>query len=137
LTDAMYLMSVMTSVPLQLQEHYPTPESVKKLMESTFPARVAKQDANDMIYAYEASRLYNPEPKLDKIKAPLTQINSADDQVNPPELRIAERNIEKVKRGRFILIPISEETRGHGTHSIPAIWGEYLKQLLAESEPKS
>jgi homoserine O-acetyltransferase len=134
LTDAMYVMSVMTSVPLQLQKQYPTRESADKMIDETIPTRVARQDANDMIYAYEASRFYNPDPSLGKIKAPLYAINSADDQVNPPELGIGEREILKVKRGRFILIPISDQTRGHGTHSLPAIWGAYLAELLKESE---
>lgn len=134
LTDAMYIMSFMTGIPLQLQKQYPTRESADKMVEETFPARVARQDANDMIYAYEASRFYNPEPNLGKIKAPLLAVNSADDQVNPPELGIGEREIKKVKQGRFVLIPISDQTRGHGTHSIPAIWGNYLAELLKESE---
>ena len=86
-----------------------------------------------MLYAYDSSRKYNPAPHLEKIRAQLYAINSADDQVNPPELGILEREIKRVKRARFILIPISEETRGHGTHSMPAIWGEYLAQLLRES----
>ncbi len=133
LTCAMYVMSFMTGSPLQLQKQYPTRESVDAMVEKTFPTRVARQDANDMIYAYESSRFYNPLPNLDKIKAPLLAINSADDQVNPPELGIAEREIKKVKRGRFVLIPTSEETRGHGTHSLPSIWGKYLVQLLQES----
>lgn len=68
------------------------------------------------------------------IIAPLLAINSADDQVNPPELAILEREIKKVRRGRAIVLPITDETRGHGAHSIPAIWGPYLKQLLEESE---
>ena len=134
LTDAMYVMSFMTSSPLQLQKQYPTRESADQMVLETFPARAAKQDANDMIYAYEASRFYNPEPDLGKIKAPLIAINSADDEVNPPELGIGEREIKKVKRGRFILIPTSDQTRGHGTHSIPEIWGKYLAELLEESE---
>ncbi len=86
-----------------------------------------------MIYAYEASRLYNPDPELGKIKAPVMAVNSADDQVNPPELGIGEREIKKVQHGQFILIPTSDQTRGHGTHSIPAIWGKYLEQLMTES----
>src|SRR5581483_8593793 len=81
-----------------------------------------------------ASRDYDPAPKLEMIKAPLIAINSADDQVNPPELGIMEREIKRVKRGRYILIPISDETRGHGTHSLPKIWGKYLSELLAESD---
>jgi len=135
LTCAEYILSIMTSSPLQMQKRYPTHVQVLEMMKS-FPQRAAHVDANDMIYQYESSRLYNPEPNLDKIQAPLMAINSADDQVNPPELGIAERDIKKVKHGQFILIPISDETRGHGTHSIPAIWGKYLQQLLAESERK-
>jgi len=127
-------LSIMTSSPLQLQKLYPTRESVDAMVERTFPARAANTDANDMIYAYESSRFYNPEPNLDKIKAPLYAINSADDMVNPPELGISEREIKKVKRGRFILIPISDQTRGHGTHSMPSIWGKYLAELLEESK---
>ena len=131
---AQYLLSSMTSSPLQLQKLYPTRESVDAMVERTFPARAANTDANDMIYAYESSRFYNPEPNLDKIKAPLYAINSADEMVNPPELGISEREIKKVKRGRFILIPISDQTRGHGTHSMPSIWGKYLAELLEESK---
>ncbi|HEU5218924.1 MAG TPA: hypothetical protein VFU23_09705, partial [Gemmatimonadales bacterium] len=95
---------------------------------------LATQDANDMIYQFEASREYNPSPHLSAIKAPLYAINSADDQVNPPELGLMEREISKVARGRYILIPISDQTRGHGTHSLPAIWGRYLEELLRETE---
>ncbi|MBV9612314.1 MAG: alpha/beta fold hydrolase [Acidobacteriaceae bacterium] len=134
LTCALYVMSIMSSSPLQMQKDYPTRKQVVEMMKTTFPARVANQDANDMIYALEASRTYNPEPNLGRIKAPLVAINSADDQVNPPELGISEREIRKVPRGKFVLIPISDQTRGHGTHSLPAVWGGYLKELLAESE---
>ena len=71
---------------------------------------------------------------LDTIKVPLFAINSADDEVNPPELGILDREIQKVPRGRYILIPTSDQTRGHGTHSLPAIWGKYLTELLDESK---
>ena len=76
-----------------------------------------------------------PPPILDKIKAPLFAINSADDEVNPPELGIMETEIKKVAKGRYILLPWSEKTSGHGTHSNPTIWGDYLKELLAISAP--
>jgi homoserine O-acetyltransferase len=132
LVAAEYILSVMTSCPLCMQKRYPTHESVVEMV-NTYPARAARVDANDMIYQYDCSRLYNPEPALEKIKASLIAINSADDQVNPPELGISERLIKRVKNGKFILLPISDETRGHGTHSIPAIWGEYLDQLMKES----
>ena len=92
-------------------------------------------DANDMLYQYEASTDYNPSPMLEKIKAPLYAVNSADDEVNPPELGILDREIKRVHRGRYILIPTSDETRGHGTHTRAVVWKKYLVELLAESEP--
>ena len=90
-------------------------------------------DANDMLYYFDASRNYNPEPNLEKITVPLTAINSADDVINPPELKIIDRDIQRVKNGKFILLPITDQTRGHGTHSLPAIWDNYLKELLERS----
>jgi len=87
-----------------------------------------------MLYQYDSSRDYDPLPKLELIKAPLLAINSADDFVNPPELGIMEREIKRVKRGRFVLIPISDQTRGHGTHSLPAIWKNHLADLLKDSQ---
>ena len=82
-----------------------------------------------------ASRDYDPSSGLEKIKAPLTQINSADDFINPPELGIAEREIKLVKNGRFVLLPASDQTHGHGTHSWAALWQQYLAQLLDASKP--
>ena len=91
-------------------------------------------DANDFLYQYEASRDYDPSVALEKIQAPLVAINSADDVVNPPELGLMERLMPRVKRGKYILIPLSDRTRGHGTHSLPAIWKPYLIELLKEIE---
>jgi homoserine O-acetyltransferase/O-succinyltransferase len=96
--------------------------------------QLSRTDANDMLYAFDASRDYDPAPDLEKIKASLLAINSADDQVNPPELGIVEKEIKRVKRGRFVLIPISDKTRGHGTHSLPELWKQYLAELLEESK---
>jgi homoserine O-acetyltransferase len=134
LTCANYILSFMTSSPMQLQKQYPTRESVDKLVDTLFPERAAHTDANDMIYWYDSSRFYNPEPNLGKIKAPLLAINSADDQVNPPEMGIGEREIKKVPHGKFILIPTSDQTNGHRTHSLPAVWGKYLAEFLKETE---
>lgn len=131
LTCAGYIGSIMSSSALQLQKQYPTRGSVIEMMEKSTPGQT---DANDIIYQMESSRFYNPAPHLGKIKAPLLAVNSADDEINPPELRIIEREIKKVKHGRFVLLPITEETRGHGTHSLPAIWGKYLVELLDESK---
>ena len=87
-------------------------------------------DANDMLYQFNASRDYDPSPNLEKITAPLLAINSADDVVNPPELGIMEKLMPRVKHGRYVLIPTSEQTRGHGTHSLPAIWGKHLAEFM-------
>jgi homoserine O-acetyltransferase/O-succinyltransferase len=125
---------LMTSVPLQWQNDAPTRVQAEAMLKQRITRSLATTDANDMIYAYEASREYNPAPHLEQIKAPLYAINSADDQVNPPKLGILDREIKRVPKGRYILIPISDQTRGHGTHSLPAIWGTYLAELLGSSE---
>ena len=130
---AQFSLFIMTSSPLQLLKQSPTRAQADAAFERRFYAPV-RTDPNDMLYFYDSSRDYNPAPHLHKITAPLYAINSADDQVNPPELGILEREIQKVQRGRYILIPISDRTRGHGTHSLPVIWREFLAQLLKESE---
>ena len=94
-------------------------------------------DANDTIYQYEASTDYNPSPVLEKIQAPLFAVNSADDEINPPELGILEREITKVKRGRYTLIPLSDQTRGHQTYNRAVLWKNHLLELLRISEPRS
>ena len=136
LTDAVHFLLLMTSVPLQWQKDLPTRAMADSALAARTARSLATQDANDMLYQFQSSREYNPAPHLDKINAPLYAINSADDQVNPPELGLMEREIVKVKQGRYILIPISDQTRGHGTHSLPAVWGEYLRELLEKSEAK-
>ena len=133
LTAAVNILLMMTSSPLQWQKQAPTRDAADKFYEDRLKAQLARADANDMLYQFDSSREYNPAPELEKIKAPLVAINSADDLVNPPELGIMEREIKRVRRGRYVLIPISDETRGHGTHSLPAIWQKHLAALLAES----
>jgi homoserine O-acetyltransferase len=135
LIGAIHVMLFMVSSPLQWQRQAPTRVAAEAFLESRVNSYLKTLDANDMIYQYDASRFYNPVPHLEEIKAPLYAVNSADDQVNPPELGILDREIKRVKRGRYILIPISDQTNGHGTHSMPAIWGKYLGELLEESKP--
>lgn len=134
LIGAINVMLFMVSSPLQWQKSAPTRVEAERYLEARTSGYLKTLEANDMIYQYDASRDYNPAPHLEEIKAPLYAINSADDQVNPPELGILDREIKKVKRGRYILIPISDRTSGHGTHSNPAIWGQYLAELLAENK---
>jgi homoserine O-acetyltransferase len=133
LTTAQDLLLLAGSAPLFWQSQAPARDTADKFYEERFKAAVARLDANDLLYQVDASRDYNPAPNLEKIKAPLIAINSADDFINPPELGIIEREIKRVKRGRFIMIPISEQTRGHGTHTVASIWQGYLKELLEES----
>jgi len=121
------------SAPARMQEDSATRDSADKYLEDTIKRVSTGLDANDLLYAVSASRNYDPSAKLGDIRAPVMFINSADDFINPPELGIAEREIKNVKKGRFVLLPISEKTRGHGTHTRAALWQEYLKELLNES----
>jgi homoserine O-acetyltransferase len=134
LKTALYILLIMGSAPLQQQKSYPTRDAADKYLDDFITQRIRSTDANDFLFAFDSSRNYNPQPHLEKILARVTFINSADDLINPPELGIAEREIQRVKNGKFILLPITDETRGHGTHSIPRIWGKYLEELLAASE---
>ena len=135
LVSAVNILMMMTSSPLQWHKTAPTRDAADKWYEDQIRTRVASTDANDMLYQYNASREYDPSPKLEQITAPLLAINSADDVVNPPELGIMERLMPRVKRGRYVLIPTSDRTRGHGTHSLPAVWGMYLADFLKELTP--
>ena len=95
--------------------------------------RLAKLDANDLLYSLESSYDYDPGPGLEKIRAPLLAINFGDDLINPPEQGILEQQIKLVKHGRALVIPLSEATAGHGTHSSAVVWKHHLDQLLKES----
>jgi homoserine O-acetyltransferase len=127
----------MTSSPWRMQRRSPTREQAEKAYNLAADNFIRHQDANDLIYAFDASRLYNPEPNLEKIKCVFYAVNSADDEVNPPEMHIMEPAIKRVPKGRYILLPITEQTSGHGTHTLAAIWDNYLKELLKASEPSS
>jgi homoserine O-acetyltransferase len=136
LSGAVSSLIFMVSSPLQYQKRAPTREKADSMLAAMENRYRTSLDANDMIYQLDASRFYNPSPDLSKIKAPLFAINSADDQVNPPELQIMEKEIKNVKNGRYILLPITDKTTGHGTHSNPEIWGNYLKELLELTNKK-
>jgi homoserine O-acetyltransferase len=122
------------SAPLQMQKSFPTREAADQYLEDYRKRYAESFDANDFLYAVSASRNYDPSPRLEKITAYVMWVNSADDFINPPELGIAQREIKRVKSGRFILIPASEQTHGHGTHTYAAVWQQYLKELLVESQ---
>jgi homoserine O-acetyltransferase len=130
---AVQLLMIATSSPLQWQKSGPTRDDADRWLAEQMKTRLAATDADDLLYALEASRNYDPSPNLEKIEAPLVAINSADDFVNPPELGILEREIKRVKRGRYVLIPTSAETHGHGTHTWPALWQEYLRSAVVST----
>jgi len=119
--------------PLHMQEDFPTRDAADKYLAATMARFTSTLDANDFLYAVDSSRNYDPSAKLETIKARVMYINSADDFINPPELGIAEREIKRVKHGQFVLLPVSEQTFGHGTHTHASAWQTYLQQLLAES----
>jgi homoserine O-acetyltransferase len=135
LRAALQILYVMTSAPLVQQHDAPTRDAADSAITAWLDARARTMDANDMLYAFDASRDYDPEPLLGRITAPLLAINSADDQVNPPELGIVERLIPRVAHGRFVLLPITPQTRGHGTHTVAAVWREPFAAFLATLSP--
>ncbi len=125
---------IAASSPLVLQKKGPTADEADKYLAGYVQHFNEGRDANDLLYAVRASKGYDPSPQLDRIIAHVMFVNFADDFINPPELGIAEREIKKVKNGRFVLMPISDQTSGHGTHTDAAVWQNYLKQLLEESQ---
>lgn len=130
------LILIAGSAPLQMQKNFPTRASAEAYVDRTLDAAIARTDANDFLYYVDASRNYNPEPKLSTITAPVLWINSADDFINPPELGIAQRMVTRMPHAKFILIPISDATRGHGTHTQAAVWKNYLIDFLEQTEKK-
>jgi homoserine O-acetyltransferase/O-succinyltransferase len=125
------------SAPLQMQKSLPTRDAADQYLDQSMQRITAGLDANDFLYAVSASRNYDPSKQLGTIKAPVMFVNSADDFINPPELGIAEREIKHVKNGRFVLIRVSEQTHGHGTHTWAAVWQQYFEELLRESSHNS
>jgi homoserine O-acetyltransferase len=122
------------SAPLHMQEDLPTRDAADKFLDSSMKRITSSLDANDFLYAVSASRDYDPSLKLEFIRAPVLFVNSADDFINPPDLGIAEREIKRVKRGKFVLLPASEQTYGHSTHTHAGVWQQYLKELLDEPQ---
>jgi homoserine O-acetyltransferase len=133
LRTALDFLVIAGSAPIPMQSALPTRDAADKFLDDYFKARFAALDANDLLYAVDASRNYDPSPNLEKIKPPVMWVNSADDFINPPELGIAEREVKRIKNAKFILIPASENTHGHGTHTWAALWEQYLQELLEKS----
>src|SRR5439155_5530261 len=127
------MLMFMSRNPVLHQKDGPTLREADARIDAFVATTLKRLDANDVLYALESSRDYDPGPGLDKIRAPLLAINSADDLINPPELGILEREIKRVPHGRALVIPLSEKTRGHGSHTTAALWRDDLVRLLTES----
>jgi homoserine O-acetyltransferase len=132
---AMGYLFVMTSAPLVQHRQAPSRPQADSVILAYIDRQSRAMDANDVIHAFEASRDYDPSPRLESVTVPVLAINSADDFVNPPELGLMEKLMPRVKEGRYILVPTSDRTRGHGTHSQPAIWREHLEEFLRSLPP--
>ena len=134
LRTAVSLLQVAGMAPLWLQREYPTREAADAYLQGRVERDLATRDANDLIYQLEASRTYDPLPSLQRIRAPITWVNSADDFINPPEYGIAEAAARRMPSVRYILIPRSADTRGHGTHTWARFWKNALIDLLRRTE---
>jgi homoserine O-acetyltransferase/O-succinyltransferase len=134
LKTAIDILIIQGSSPLQMQKRYPTRDTADAALAKIVEDDFESVDANDLLYQYNSSRNYDPSEKLEKITAPVMAVNSADDFVNPPELGIMAKEIKRVPKGKFVLLPITDATRGHGTHTLAGIWSQYLAELLQESQ---
>jgi homoserine O-acetyltransferase len=128
------LIFFMGSNPILRQEATPTLAKADEELAAVMDRAMREQDANDVIYQVGASWDYDPNPDLEKIRAPLYAVNSADDLINPPELGILEKEITRVKHGKAVVIPLSKDTRGHGSHTVADLWKQYLAELLDASK---
>jgi homoserine O-acetyltransferase len=133
LRTAAEMLWFMSSNPVLRQKEAPTLAKTDEVLDKFVAEYMKTDDANDVLYAVEASRDYDPGPNLEKIRAPLLAINSADDLINPPELGILEREIKHVPKGRAVVIPLSDKTHGHGSHTLAALWKDQLVNLLKET----
>jgi homoserine O-acetyltransferase len=134
LRTAAKMLWFMSSNPVLRQKDAPSLAKTDEVLDKFVEQIVKTDDANDVLYALEASHDYDPGPNLEKIQVPLLAINFADDLINPPELGILEREIKRLPHGRAIVIPFSDKTRGHGSHTVAALWKNQLVDLLKETE---
>jgi len=132
LRTAASLTMIAGANPYALQAQYPTRVAAEKYKDEAFARTFARNDANDTIYQLDSSRNYNPWPNLEKITVPVLWINSADDFINPPGFSYPEEGVKRMPRARYILIPASAETKGHGTHTWAKFWKDDLAKLMAE-----
>ena len=134
LRTALEMLWLVSSNPVLRQDEAPTLARADQALDTYVNDQMKSADANDLLYAVSASQDYDPGPVVEKIEAPLIAVNSADDLINPPELKILEREIQRVPHGRAVVIPFSERTRGHGSHTVAVLWKRHLEELLKAPE---
>jgi homoserine O-acetyltransferase len=137
LRTAESLLILAGTTPGLMQAAGPTRDAADRWFEERFTADIARLDANDLLYQLDSSRNYDPSPGLERITAPTILVNTADDFINPPELGVAEALMRRVPKGRFVLLPTSPETRGHGSHTWAALWKTHLAALLGGAQPSA
>ena len=134
LRTGLQMLYLMSSNTVQRQSQLPTLGAVDAALDSYVTAGMKTTDATDFMYQLQASQDYDPAPQLAAIEAPLLAVNSADDLINPPELQLLEHEIKRVRQGQAVVLPYTDATRGHGSHTIAALWQQHLRELLARSE---
>lgn len=134
LRTAASLLFIAGAAPLYFQAQYPKREGAEVFARERVAASITGTDANDLIYQLDASRTYNPWPRLEAITAPTTLVNSADDFINPRNLDYPQRAVARMKDARFRLIAETADTRGHGTHTSARFWKQDLVDLLTRTE---
>ena len=133
LVTALRMIAISAGSTKQLYLQAPTQEGTDRLLDRMVQQRMQNADANDLLYAWDASRDYDPAPGLPNIRAVVTAVNFEDDERNPPQLGILEKEVARVPNGRFVLIPASDRTRGHASLADATLWKDYLVELLARS----
>jgi homoserine O-acetyltransferase/O-succinyltransferase len=133
LRTGLEMLWLVGSNPVPRQKEAPTRPKADEVIDEYVARNLPHDDANDLLYQIEASYDYDPGPGLEKIRAPVFAVNSADDLINPPELGILEKEIKRVPHGKAVVIPYSDQTRGHGSHTIAVLWKQYLQELLQSS----
>jgi homoserine O-acetyltransferase/O-succinyltransferase len=131
LRGALQVLYIMVSAPLVQQREAPTRDMADSVLHAWVKGALQHYDANDLLYAFDASRDYDPSRHMREITAPVLAINSADDLINPPVLHLVPPLVAEAPHAKFIVIPEGPDTHGHSTHSYPAVWGHYLRDFLA------
>lgn len=133
LRTGLEMLYLMGSNTVLRQRQSPTLAAADAALDSYVAAGFKNTDATDLMYQLQASQDYDPAPGLEQIEAPLLALNTADDLINPPELLLLEREIGRVRQGQAVVLPFTDATAGHGSHTIAALWQRYLRELLARS----